>query len=302
LNHCKNGFVLDSMEKSKDQTVILGAVAYDPKVVTIWDGFRAYFAEHGLDFDYVLFSNYERQVRALFDGLITVAWNSPLAWLQCEGVAAAAGGKVRALCMRDTDRDLASVIVVRAQEPITALADLKGRRIAVGADDSPQATLIPLGLLAEHGLSAGRDFDLIRFNLLPGKHGDHIGGEREAVRALLSNRADAACLLESNLALFEREGTAPPGVLRTLTRTPIYDHCNFTVLAEQADSAPVRRFSELLLTMSYNDERVRPLLDMEGLTQWMPGRTSGYGPLRAAVERFGTVDRFISRITASAAQ
>jgi phosphonate transport system substrate-binding protein len=35
-----------------NQTLILGAVAYDPKVVTIWDGFRAYFAGHGLDFDY----------------------------------------------------------------------------------------------------------------------------------------------------------------------------------------------------------------------------------------------------------
>ena len=32
---------------------ILGAVAYDAKVVTIWDGFRAWFAERGLPFDYV---------------------------------------------------------------------------------------------------------------------------------------------------------------------------------------------------------------------------------------------------------
>ena len=29
----------------------LGAVAYDPKVVTIWEGFREWFAEQGLDFD-----------------------------------------------------------------------------------------------------------------------------------------------------------------------------------------------------------------------------------------------------------
>ena len=31
-------------------TLLLGAVAYDPKVVTIWDGFQAYFERHGLDF------------------------------------------------------------------------------------------------------------------------------------------------------------------------------------------------------------------------------------------------------------
>ena len=45
-------------------TLLLGAVAYDPKVVTIWDGFQRYFARHGLAFDYVLYSNYERQVEA----------------------------------------------------------------------------------------------------------------------------------------------------------------------------------------------------------------------------------------------
>jgi hypothetical protein len=44
------------------ETLILGAVAYDPKVVTIWDGFQQYFSTRGLDFDYLLYSNYERQV------------------------------------------------------------------------------------------------------------------------------------------------------------------------------------------------------------------------------------------------
>ncbi len=275
------------------QTLILGAVAYDPKVVAIWDGFRAYFIGHGLDFDYVLFSNYERQVRAHFDGLITVAWNSPLAWLQSESIAAATGRKVQALCMRDTDRDLVSVIVVRSGDSIHTAAELKGRRVAVGAADSQQATLIPLNFLAEQGLKPGADFEVIRFDLLYGKHGDHVGGEREAMRALLSNQADAACVIESNHRLFQRDGTAAPGATRVVARTPAYDHCNFTVMAEDAESAPVRRFAQLLLGMRHDDERVRALLDMEGLTRWMPGRTSGYAPLRAAVERFGVIDEFV---------
>ena len=43
-------------------TLLLGAVAYDPKVVTIWEGFKTWSIARGLDFDYVLYSNYERQV------------------------------------------------------------------------------------------------------------------------------------------------------------------------------------------------------------------------------------------------
>jgi len=60
-------------------TLLLGAVAYDPKVVTIWEGFKAWFAKHGLAFDYVLYSNYERLVEAHLAGHVDVAWNSPLA-------------------------------------------------------------------------------------------------------------------------------------------------------------------------------------------------------------------------------
>ena len=80
----------------------MGAVAYDPKVVTIWNGFREYFLRNDLDFDYVLYSNYERQVQAHFDGLIHVAWNSPLAWIQSEQIAKATGRHAVAVMMRCT--------------------------------------------------------------------------------------------------------------------------------------------------------------------------------------------------------
>src|SRR5437016_13822306 len=85
--------------------LILGAVAYDTKVVTIWDGFQRYFRSRGLEFDYVLYSNYEKQVEAHVLGHIQVAWNSPLAWLESERVAKGLGRRAEAICMRDTDRD-----------------------------------------------------------------------------------------------------------------------------------------------------------------------------------------------------
>src|SRR5437868_1304789 len=94
-------------------TLVVGAVAYDAKVVTIWDGFRQFFTEHGLAFDYVLYSNYERLVLGHFAGQCDVAWNSPLAWLESEQLANLRKRKARAVAMRDTDMDLTSVIVVK---------------------------------------------------------------------------------------------------------------------------------------------------------------------------------------------
>ncbi|MFI6237154.1 phosphate/phosphite/phosphonate ABC transporter substrate-binding protein [Micromonospora sp. NPDC050784] len=262
-------------------TVLLGAVAYDPKVVTIWEGFRAWLRGRGLDFDFVLYSHYERQVEDLVAGRIDAAWNSPLAWLRAERLAAANGTTVRALTMRDTDQDLTSVVVVRAGSPVRQLADLAGRVVAVGAVDSPQATLIPLGHLA----AAGVTVDVRRFDVGVGLHGDHIGGERDAARALVAGEVDAACMIDANHLAFVQEGTLPPEGTRIVAQTARYDHCNMTVRAPEPDG--VRLLGTLLLSMSYADPLVRPLLDLEGLTAWREGRTTGYAALAEAVDASG---------------
>lgn len=267
--------------------LLLGAVAYDPKVVTIWDGFKLWFEKNGLEFDYVLYSNYERQVEAQLAGQLDVAWSSPLAWVQTERLAARLRVGARAFAMRDSDRDLRSVILVRADSPIQSLAQLAGRTVAVGAGDSPQATLIPLLQLYRAGLRPGEDFVVQRHDLLLGKHGDHIGGEREAARALVAGDADAACLIDANYLGFSAEGTLPAGSVRVLGATDPYDHCVFTALGEPDEREA--RFTELLLSMDYGDPEVRPLLDMEGLKAWKPGRTSGFDQLNAAVDAFGTL-------------
>jgi ABC-type phosphate/phosphonate transport system substrate-binding protein len=277
------------------QPLIIGAVAYDAKVVTIWDGFQQYFRTRGLAFDYVLFSNYERQVEAHLSGQIHVAWNSPLAWLQTERAAGRRGRRAEAICMRDTDRDLVSIVLVRSDSAIAATSDLRGKTVAVGASDSPQATLIPLNHLAQHGLRPHDDFQVSAFDVLVGKHGDHIGGERDAVRALIRGEADAACILDANHLAFTREGTILPGAVRILSQTARFDHCNFTVL-DDAPADGVARFRDLLLAMSYSDAEVRPLLDLEGLKQWVPGRVSGYAELAAAIDRFETIEPFINDV------
>jgi phosphonate transport system substrate-binding protein len=265
-----------------DSILLLGVVAYDPKVVTIWEGFKAYFACQGLRMDYVLYSNYERQVEALIDGHIHVAWNSPLAWLRARRLAAVRGLEARAIAMRDTDCELTSVVVVREDGPVKKVTDLKGRVVAVGAVDSPQATLLPLAHLYTLGLDPGFDIVVHYHNVFVGKHGDHIGGERDAARALVTGEADAACLLEYNYHLFLLQGTLLAGTTRMLARTPSFDHCNFTVVST-APPELIAHFQSLLIDMSYEDPEVRPLCDLEGLQAWYPGRVDGYQALEAAV-------------------
>lgn len=272
-----------------DGTTLLGAVAYDPKVVTIWEGFRGYLGARGVAFDYVLYSNYERQVEALLDGQIDVAWNSPLAWIRARQLAADRGLVVSAFCMRDTDRDNRSAIVVRADAGLDGVEGLRGKTVAVGASDSPQATLLPLDLLRRAGLLAGVDFEAQRHEVLGGLHGDHVGGERAAAQALAEGRADAACMHEWNYRAFISEGLLAPLSTAVLARTDPYDHCNMTA-GPSAGAEEVARFGEALLAMEPSDAEVRRLFDLEGLTRWVPARLEGYAPLSAAVDALGYYD------------
>ncbi|AMM23728.1 phosphate/phosphite/phosphonate ABC transporter substrate-binding protein [Variovorax sp. PAMC 28711] len=273
-------------------TLIMGAVAYAPKVVTIWEGFKAFFVAHGLPFDYVLYSNYERQVEAQFEGAIHVAWNSPLAWVRADRIARSKGLQVHSVAMRDTDIDLRSVIVVRADSGIQIPTDLRGKTVGAGALDSPQATLIPLDhLRTEEGLVQRDDFTLKYFDVLGGKHGDHIGGERDAARALMAGEIDACCLIAGNHLAFGLDGTLPAGSTRVIASTAPFDHCNFTT-SPGAPEGLIDRFVTLLLSMRWDDPAVRPLLELEGLREWRTGRTSGYAQLERAVddERFYSPD------------
>ena len=266
--------------------IIVGAVAYDPKVVTIWEIIKAYFEDHGCAMDFVFYSNYGLLVTALLDGDLDIAWNSPLAWVDA---VRRTGGTCRAIAMRDTDRDRVSHIVVRADGDVATLADMRGRTIAVGAADSPQATLIPLGLLAASGLVPGQDVTVLRHNVLVGKHGDHVGGERDALDALLAGGADACAMLDLNHAGWTADGTLDPATTRILATTPPFDHCVFTV-RDDFDAAMERAWLETLFTMDYANPDHREMMDLEGLKAWLPGRTSGFGPLTEAVEAFGYFD------------
>ena len=234
-------------------------------------------------------TNYELQVKALLQGQLDIAWNSPLAWLDAQNRS---GGRCRAVAMRDTDRDRVSHWIVRADGRQSTLIDLRGKTVACGAKDSPQATLIPLGLMQRQGLEPGRDFTVRRFDLLVGKHGDHTGGEWEAFQCLARGEAAASAMLDLNWQGWTKDGRIDSQRFRILATTDGFDHCVFTVRPEFPTDAE-QHWLQVLFSMDYQNPKHRQMMDLEGLKVWLPGRTSGFGPLSEAVQR----QRFFSSET-----
>ena len=158
----------DAIEHSKSEeqdaimsrTIWVGAVAYDPKVVGIWEGMRRYFHEEAhLPVEVVLFQSYEAQVAALLASpgeplpRIDIGWNTNLAFIQAD---AWSDQRCRPIAMRDTDLGWTTKIVAVTGGPVAKLADLKNRTLALGSRDSGHAAILPVHFLEREGLAEGK--------------------------------------------------------------------------------------------------------------------------------------------------
>ncbi|MBI3722485.1 PhnD/SsuA/transferrin family substrate-binding protein [bacterium] len=260
-------------------TIVVGAVAYKSDAVTIWDAIREFFRARPHQVDYVLFSNYDAQEEALMKGLIDVAWNTPVAWLKCKKRS---NGTARALAMRDADVGFTTVLVARPGSGVKGPKDLKGKTLAVGSRDSGQAAILPLHFVKKAGLSEGRDYKSLRFDIDVGLHGDTGDSETEVLKAVLERRADAGALGDSSWARFVSTGAVEKGAVEVVWTSPPYCHCNFTALASFPDEL-AKSFTDGLLAMDANDPNLREMMELEGLKRWVSGRTTGYEELDQAM-------------------
>lgn len=279
-------------------TIWVGAVAYHPKVVTIWEGMRRYFHEEAhLPVEIVLFQSYEAQVLALLASpneavpRIDIAWNTNLAYLQADDWS---GHACRAVAMRDTDLGWMTKIVAVTGGPISTVGDLKGRTLALGSRDSGHAAILPVHFLEQLGMREGIDFRTLRFDSDVGKHGDTGTSEVEVIRAVLDGRADAGAIGSPFWDTVQKERLMPEGALREVWSSTAYNHCMFTA-RPGFDREQEHRFVEALLGMSYDNPVHRPILEAEGLQRWLKPHLDGYAALRQAAAQQGFFNRQLAK-------
>jgi ABC-type phosphate/phosphonate transport system substrate-binding protein len=261
--------------------VLVGAVAYHPRIVTIWEAFLEHFDREGVSTDYLLYSNYERLVEAVLAGDVEVGWNTNTAFVALEQCL---GAEARILGMRDVDAQFATLIVTRRGETFGEVTELAGKRLALGSRDSGHAAILPLHYLAEQGLDAESECELVRFDTDLGKHGDTGDSELRVIQAVADGTTEAGALGEPTLAAFRAERVPAVADLEVAWRSPTYYHCNFTALPS-LDDGLAQRWQEALMAMRYDDPRMRQAMDLEGVKRWLPGDRSGYESLAAAMSK-----------------
>lgn len=258
------------------KTILLGAVAYDPKVVGIWDIIRDYSNEYGCKLDYVLFSNYERQVDSLLKGHIDIAWNTNVAWIR---TLYATDNKAKAIAMRDTDLHWSTKFVVKKDSKIKNLEDLKGKKLGVGSADSSQANIMAIYYLNKNGLKIkesdinnseidNESVNIIRYNSDLGKHGDTGRSEWDVLEGIKNGSLDAGTIGSNTWIRILEEGLYPDGELISFYTSPDFCHCNFTVMPN-IDSEISDNFVKMLMSQKKENPIIKKMMAMEGLNEWI---------------------------------
>ena len=273
--------------RAVNRALLLGTVCYSESVASIWKGIMRHFARRGLNVETVLFSSYERMNAALLSRHIHLAWNGPLAHARL--VRALGPSRVLALGMRDSDRDFASLCIVRQDAGIAGAGDLAHRRVALGTVDSPQAYLAPLAHLRACGVPL-HTLTVSRFDRDVGKHGDTAHGETAVLDALLSGSAEAGWV--SDLMWQRADGTTAGLRVAPLLCPPPFDHCQFSAIRGHLSAPRAAAFQAALLAMdgSGHAEDAHTLA-LEGVRKaWLPSRggqgdpAAGYAALLALLE------------------
>jgi phosphonate transport system substrate-binding protein len=256
----------------------VGAVAYAPSAVTIFENMRRYFAKTDLPVDYVLYSNYDALVEALKDGHVDIAWNTPLAHARYH---LSCGGQSQTLVMRDVDCNVRCKLLVRDKSGIKTPADLAGKTLALGSREAAEATVLPLHYLKGERVELNK-VKLLNLDEELDLRGNPCSSPLHVLKALRAGRADAGFVDERLWdGLVARKAAEAEGLVSVWT-SPAFSHCVFTA-AKDFDKKRAARFTELMLVMDGKDERAAEILRLEGAGKWVAGSPDGFETLVKAL-------------------
>lgn len=256
----------------------IGAVAYAPSAVTVFENLRRYFAKTDLPIDYVLYSNYDSLVDALKNGHVDIAWNTPLAHAQYHLLC---NGQSQTLVMRDVDCNFRCKLLVRKESGIKALTGLEGKTLALGSREAAEATVLPLHYLKKEGVRLNK-VKFLRLDEEVDLRGNPCSSPLHVLKALRAGRADAGIVGERLWDdLVVRKAPEVEGLLPIWT-SPSFSHCVFTA-AKEFDKTIATRFTRLMLAMDGKDERTAEILRLEAASKWVAGSPDGFETLIEAL-------------------
>ena len=210
----------------EEQTLKIGAVAYSPHAVTIFQSLRHYFAKNKMPVDFVLYSSYDALNEALAKSQVDVAWNTPLGHANFHQKA----GASQTLVMRDVDVNCRVKLIARKDAGIAALSSLSGKTMVFGSCDAADSTVLPIYFLKKEGVG----FDKVKILSLHDEvdeRGNPCNSQHHVLAATAERGRGRCYRASSSLRVVAeapvrsaRTGRAVPGTLDVAAVQPLCVH------------------------------------------------------------------------------
>ena len=258
--------------------VRLGGAAA-PAYIGVFRGLQEHFLQHGIELDWVLYSDYDALVEAFVRREIDLAWNAPLAYIK---IKRRLQNPCQVVAMRDVDVNFTTHFITHASSGIPTILELKGKRVALGSRASMQSGLLPYYFLQQLGLDPAHDLAVCSF--YDERQGGAPSDERDVVEQVGRREYDAGAVSGRTIEALRTDGTSAPEGLRIIWSSPGYSHCCFTAHSDM-DPALVEKITQTFVAIDAQDPAGKAVLEGEGCNAFVPGITTGWETLQKAAEQ-----------------
>ena len=258
----------------------LGGAA-SPAYISVFRGLQTYFRQHGLDLDWVLYSDYDALVEAFVKREIDLAWNGPLAYVK---IRKRLNDPCQVVAMRDVDVNFTTHFIASPTSTIHTLEDLKGKRVALGSRRSVQAGLLAYYFLQQAGIDPEKDLAACTF--YDERQSSTASDERDVIEQVCKGDYDAGAVCQRSLDVMQADGSLAPDSLRVIWSSPGYSHCCFTAHSD-IDPALAEQITQAFVSVTAENSAGKTVLEGESCSAFVAGTLEGWDTLERAAEQKG---------------
>ena len=214
--------------------------------------------------------NYAAVVEAFGADKVDVAYFGGFTYVQAHKRFAA-----QPLVQRERDQAFHSLFITQPDSPISALADLAGKRFAFGDVNSTSGHLMPEYYLRQAHVDPGVIAGAI-----------YTGGHDATALAVANKKADAGALDEAVFDRLTKDGKLDAARLKVFYKTPAF--FDYVWAARKGlDPALADAFRKAMLALDAANPAHKPVLALLRATRYVPADDASYDALREAATSAG---------------
>lgn len=168
--------------------------------------FNAISRSTGLQFDIKVGQSYGAVVEGMCNQLADVAFFGPVAYVQAHQRGCA---QLLAVGVEKGASVYYAGLFAKADAPIAAVKDLKGKRVAFGDINSASSFTFQVAMMLDAGLDPARDLGAVRMT----------GSHANSLAALVQGQVDAACLSFDSYEKAVNQGAVDPKQIKVVAKS-----------------------------------------------------------------------------------